>query len=316
MHLKITRQPGGVIDGIALDQFQVGSVYDVGSQIGGLLLAERWAEPVDDGYLALVTPSIDLQQFTERSRGKIGRSPRVDVNECSRAISALIECRALASDPTGRSRQIPFMAIIVWYSRSVLIPRSSEHRAYRGSSAGWRTDPRGSMSQRLAAHALRILVVDDFPDGRELVAEYLTFRGFTVHVARDGAGAIDMARKVNPDIVLMDLSMPGIDGWQATRVLKGDPRTHGMTVIAVTAHALRRETDAARAAGCDGVISKPFDLAALADALPRVLKQGVKALDVPGLSLTAFVTKGWKGQRHSGKRSRPREGNKPPNPNS
>jgi CheY-like chemotaxis protein len=79
--------------------------------------------------------------------------------------------------------------------------------------------------------------------------------------------------------------MPGIDGWQAARTLKNDPATQAITVIAVTAHALEAETDAARAVGCDGVICKPFDLATLADALPRVLKHGAAALDVLGLSL-------------------------------
>ena len=132
---------------------------------------------------------------------------------------------------------------------------------------------------------LSVLVVDDFPDGLELVAEYLTFRGFAVHVARNGEDAIEIARKVKPDIVLMDLSMPGIDGWQAAGALKNDPATQAIIVIAVTAHALKPETDAAREAGCDGVICKPFDLATLADALPRVLKHGAAALDVPGLSL-------------------------------
>jgi len=134
---------------------------------------------------------------------------------------------------------------------------------------------------------LSVLVVDDFPDGLELVAEYLTFRGFAVHVARNGEDAIEIARKVKPDIVLMDLSMPGIDGWQAAKILKTDPDTQAICVIAVTAHALKPERDAARASGCDGVICKPFDLKALADALPRVLTDGAKALDVPGLSLTS-----------------------------
>jgi len=131
-----------------------------------------------------------------------------------------------------------------------------------------------------------VLVVDDFQDGRELVAEYLTFRGFTVHTARDGEEAIEVARAVRPEVVLLDLSMPGIDGWQAARILKSNPDTRKMVVVAVTAHALARETQAARDAGCDGVICKPFDLTALGDALPRLLTQGVKALDVPGLSLT------------------------------
>src|SRR6202011_5532116 len=130
------------------------------------------------------------------------------------------------------------------------------------------------------AQPLKVLVVDDFPDGRELLAEYLAFRGFVVHAACDGAEALTIARKVQPKIVLMDLSMPGIDGWQAARSLKNDPETQSMIVIAVTAHALKAETDSAREAGCDGVICKPFDITALADALPRVVTHGVAALEV------------------------------------
>ena len=146
------------------------------------------------------------------------------------------------------------------------------------------------MRSRKTAASIRVLVVDDFPDGRDLVAEYLAFRGFDVHVACNGAEAIAVAQKVLPAIVLMDLSMPGIDGWQATRIIKGDPKTQAIMVIAVTAHALKTETDAAKAAGCDGVISKPFDLTALADALPRALKRGAAALDVHGLAVTPART--------------------------
>jgi two-component system cell cycle response regulator DivK len=159
------------------------------------------------------------------------------------------------------------------------------------------------MAPRKSAAPLSVLVVDDFPDGRELVAEYLTFRGFDVHVAGDGAEAVAVAQKVRPAIVLMDLSMTGIDGWQAARMLKSDPNTQAITVIAVTAHALKPERDAAKAAGCDGVISKPFDLTALADALPRVLKRGAAALEVPGLSMTP--SRGAKGRRRSISRSGP-----------
>jgi len=132
-----------------------------------------------------------------------------------------------------------------------------------------------------------VLVVDDFTDGRELVAEYLTFRGFTVHTAKDGAEAIEVADAVRPDVILLDLSMPGIDGWQAARILKSNPSTRDLIIVAVSAHVLPREMQATRDAGFDGVICKPFDLTALGNALPRLLTQGVKALDVPGLSLTA-----------------------------
>src|SRR3982074_994888 len=109
------------------------------------------------------------------------------------------------------------------------------------------------------ARSLSVLVVDDYPDGLDLVTEYLTFRGFSVLAARNGEEALQIARTTKPDIVLMDLSMPGMDGWQATKVLKNDPATSRICVVAVTARALKPERDDAIAAGCDGVISKPFD---------------------------------------------------------
>jgi CheY-like chemotaxis protein len=92
-------------------------------------------------------------------------------------------------------------------------------------------------------------------------------------------------RSARPDLILMDLRMPGVDGWRATRAIKADPETQSIPVIAVTAHALPDERHSAREAGCDGVISKPFDIVVLGDALPKFLKVGASALDVPGLSL-------------------------------
>jgi CheY-like chemotaxis protein len=136
------------------------------------------------------------------------------------------------------------------------------------------------------------LVVDDFPDGRELVAEYLTFKGFAVLTAATAAEAIDIARRVKPRIILMDLSMPGVDGWDATGVLKGDPATSGIVVIAVTARTMKDDIQRAFKAGCDGVITKPFELAKLADALPRVLKRrGSSAFRIPGVALNPLSKK-------------------------
>jgi len=129
-----------------------------------------------------------------------------------------------------------------------------------------------------------VLVVDDSSDGREMLSEYLVFRGFHVTEATDGASAIEIARRVRPAIVLMDLSMPGIDGWEATRVLKADPLTKHAVVIAVTAHAFPSEQQSARAAGCDAVIAKPYDLAILATALERVLSKGFSAFDAEGIA--------------------------------
>jgi two-component system, cell cycle response regulator DivK len=102
-----------------------------------------------------------------------------------------------------------------------------------------------------------LLVVEDFDDAREMYRDYLEFAGFRVETARDGREGIDKARALQPDLVLMDLSLPGIDGWEATRLLKADPETRHMVIVALSAHALAPEGERARAARCDGFIAKP-----------------------------------------------------------
>ena len=102
-----------------------------------------------------------------------------------------------------------------------------------------------------------VLVVDDVAHGREIFAEYLEFRGFRVATASDGLEALDKAFELLPDVILMDLSLPGLDGWEATKRLKGDDRTRTIPIIALTAHALASAHDKAKAAGCDSVVTKP-----------------------------------------------------------
>ena len=132
---------------------------------------------------------------------------------------------------------------------------------------------------RSESHDRRLLlVVDDFQDGREMLSEYLRFHGFDVTEAVDGAAAVEIAQAIQPRVVLMDLTMPGTDGWEATRRLKADSRTRDIIVIAVTANALQGDEERARAAGCDGYIAKPFDLYTLAERLREVLKRGPSAL--------------------------------------
>ena len=130
-----------------------------------------------------------------------------------------------------------------------------------------------------------VLVVEDFADNRDLLTEYLTFRGFSVTAVADGEAALRSAREHRPDVILMDLRMPGLDGWQATRRLKADPNTANIPVVAVTAHALRPEVESARDAGCDAVVAKPFDISALADALETFKTLGLGVFDRPGLAL-------------------------------
>ena len=107
------------------------------------------------------------------------------------------------------------------------------------------------------ANAPLVLVVDDVDHGREIFAEYLEYRGFRVATAADGLEALDKAFELRPDVILMDLSLPGIDGWEATRRLKQDERTRHIPIIALTAHALASAHERAREVGCNAVVTKP-----------------------------------------------------------
>jgi two-component system cell cycle response regulator DivK len=102
-----------------------------------------------------------------------------------------------------------------------------------------------------------VLIVEDYSDAREMYAEYLEFQGFRVEQARNGKEAIASAAAHPPDVVLMDLSLPVMDGWEATRRLKADERTRHVPVIALTGHALAGTVETATQAGCDGFITKP-----------------------------------------------------------
>ena len=102
-----------------------------------------------------------------------------------------------------------------------------------------------------------VLLAEDFEDARELYRDYLEFSGFTVETAANGREAVDRAITLQPDVILMDASMPVLDGWQATRELKAHPDTKNIPVLALTAHAFDDARQQARAVGCDGFVTKP-----------------------------------------------------------
>ena len=106
-------------------------------------------------------------------------------------------------------------------------------------------------------HGPLILVVDDYQDAREMYAEYLQYSGFRVAEAKNGNEAVAQARSLKPDLILMDLSLPGMDGWEATRVLKSDEATKKIPIVALTGHALAGASEGARKAGCDSFVTKP-----------------------------------------------------------
>ncbi|MCE9669015.1 response regulator [Myxococcus stipitatus] len=115
----------------------------------------------------------------------------------------------------------------------------------------------GETSVSSGAGRKRVLVVDDFDDAREMYAEYLEFVGFEVDTAKDGIEAVTKAQTSEPDIILMDLSLPVMDGWEATRRIKQDSRTRDIPVMALTGHVLAGNAEHARQAGADEFVAKP-----------------------------------------------------------
>ena len=104
----------------------------------------------------------------------------------------------------------------------------------------------------------RILVVEDQEDNRKILRDLLTSADFEVTEAEDGESGLAAAAEHRPDLILMDIQLPGLDGYEATRRLKADAVLHAIPVIAVTSYALGGDADRARAAGCDAYFSKPF----------------------------------------------------------
>ena len=116
-----------------------------------------------------------------------------------------------------------------------------------------------------------VLVVEDYQDAREMYAAYLQFSGFDVAEAQNGVEAVEKATELLPDIVLMDLALPKMDGWEATRRLKADPRTRHIPIVALTGHALAGHAEGAREAGCDSFVTKPCLPDALVAEIRRLL---------------------------------------------
>jgi two-component system, cell cycle response regulator DivK len=113
----------------------------------------------------------------------------------------------------------------------------------------------------------RVLVVEDNLDNMTLISDVLLSLGYDPLIAKDGEEGVRLATAEKPDLILMDLSLPKMDGWTATRHLKADPDVKHIPVIALTAHAMMGDRDRALAAGCDDYISKPISLRELAEKL-------------------------------------------------
>jgi two-component system cell cycle response regulator DivK len=117
----------------------------------------------------------------------------------------------------------------------------------------------------------RILVVEDDADNRRIVVKVLTLEGHETLEAGDGHEAIEIARTSHPDLIVMDLALPRLDGWETCRQLKADARTADIPIIALTAFAQRGDEERARRAGCDGYLSKPCRPQTIRETVRRVL---------------------------------------------
>ena len=117
----------------------------------------------------------------------------------------------------------------------------------------------------------RILLVEDDEMNRDMLSRRLIKRDYDVLIAVDGEQGVQMTRTEAPDLVLMDMSLPGIDGWTATRQLKAEPETSDIPIIALTAHAMAGDREKALDAGCDDFDTKPVDLARLLSKMEALL---------------------------------------------
>lgn len=117
----------------------------------------------------------------------------------------------------------------------------------------------------------RVLLVEDNEANADMLTRRLARHGFDVRLATDGLQAVEMTRAEAPDLVLMDISLPKIDGWEATRRIKADPATAGVPIVALTAHAMVADRQRCLDAGCSEFETKPIDLARLLDKMQALL---------------------------------------------
>jgi CheY-like chemotaxis protein len=119
----------------------------------------------------------------------------------------------------------------------------------------------------------RVLIVDDNPTNLKLIAFVVRAQGYEVEVAADAEAALASVREFAPELILVDLQLPGMDGLELTRRLKADAATRSIPVLAVTAYAMKGDRDKALAAGCDDYITKPIDTRTLPDTIARHLER-------------------------------------------
>ena len=131
----------------------------------------------------------------------------------------------------------------------------------------------------------KVLLVEDNEENRDALSRHLRRKGYAVLIAVDGRQGVEVARAEVPDLILMDMSLPVLDGWEATRQIKADSGTRGIPVIALTAHAMAGDREKALEAGCDDYDTKPIEFPRLLTKIESLLgKNGSPARELGGVS--------------------------------
>jgi CheY-like chemotaxis protein len=120
---------------------------------------------------------------------------------------------------------------------------------------------------------VRVLLVEDNEMNRDMLARRLARKGYSVSVALDGAQGLELAAELAPDLILMDMSLPVLDGWEASRRLKADPALRGIPILALTAHAMSDDRTKALEAGCDEYDTKPVEFSRLLEKMETLLRK-------------------------------------------
>jgi CheY-like chemotaxis protein len=128
---------------------------------------------------------------------------------------------------------------------------------------------------------LKVLLVEDNEENRDALSRHLRRRGYEVLIAVDGRGGVDLAREKTPDLILMDMSLPVLDGWQATRQLKAAPEMQSIPIIALTAHAMAGDRERALEAGCDDYDTKPIEFPRLLAKIEAALGKKMRPAGEP-----------------------------------
>jgi CheY-like chemotaxis protein len=156
---------------------------------------------------------------------------------------------------SSRSRFDWFSFAMALFLLGTISVPDSNVRFFRGGVGACRCSP-----ECLSREGIRldlVLLIDDAPDARDALFVFLSSSGCRTLVAGDGASGLALAREARPDVVVLDMTLPGIDGWEATRRLRADPRTRGACIIALTGHATGEARQRALDAGVDGYLVKP-----------------------------------------------------------